>query len=137
MKEVEQLDADGTVKIMAYIQNNNPFKRSIKEMTDKEYDAMCDNLKGGPGSDPAEEAAKAQGREKGEMNKSSQFHPDNQGPRHKSGLFYKSGLKKRGLWDNIHAKRKRIKAGSGETMRKPGEKGAPSAKDLKDSQTKK
>ena len=39
---------------------------------------------------------------------------------------------KKGLWDNIHAKRKRIKAGSGERMRKPGEKGAPSAADLKD-----
>lgn len=31
----------------------------------------------------------------------------------------------RGLYENIHAKRKRIKAGSGETMRKPGLKGAP------------
>ena len=39
---------------------------------------------------------------------------------------------KKGLWANIHAKRKRIKAGSGERMRKPGEKGAPSAKDLKE-----
>ena len=29
------------------------------------------------------------------------------------------------LWANIHAKRKRIKAGSGERMRKPGSKGAP------------
>ena len=48
-----------------------------------------------------------------------------------------SPMKKRGLWDNIHAKRKRIKAGSKEKMRKPGSKGAPSAKDLKDSQTKK
>ena len=48
-----------------------------------------------------------------------------------------SPMKKRGLWDNIHAKRKRIKAGSGERMRKPGSKGAPSAQDLKDSQTKK
>ena len=38
----------------------------------------------------------------------------------------------RGLWDNIHAKRKRIKAGSGERMRKPGSKGAPSAQDFKD-----
>ena len=46
-------------------------------------------------------------------------------------------MKKRGLWDNIHAKRKRIKGGSGETMRKPGSKGAPSKQDLKDSQTKK
>jgi|TARA_X000001382_G_scaffold130056_1_gene123743 hypothetical protein len=42
--------------------------------------------------------------------------------------------KKKGLWDNIHAKRKRIKAGSGEKMRKPGSEGAPSAQDLKDSQ---
>jgi hypothetical protein len=47
----------------------------------------------------------------------------------------RAGLKKKkGLWDNIHAKRKRIKAGSGEKMRKPGDPGAPSAKDLKDSQ---
>lgn len=29
------------------------------------------------------------------------------------------------LYRNIHAKRKRIKAGSGERMRKPGTKGAP------------
>jgi len=42
---------------------------------------------------------------------------------------------KRGLWDNIHAKRKRIKSGSGERMRKPGSEGAPSAADLKASQT--
>lgn len=38
---------------------------------------------------------------------------------------------KRGLWDNIHAKRARIKNGSGERMRKPGSKGAPSEADLK------
>lgn len=41
---------------------------------------------------------------------------------------------KRGLWDNIWAKRKRIKAGSGEHMRKPGEKGRPTAQDFKDAQ---
>ena len=29
------------------------------------------------------------------------------------------------LYKNIHAKRKRIAAGSGEKMRKPGSKGAP------------
>ena len=40
-----------------------------------------------------------------------------------------------GLWANIHAKRARIKAGSGEKMRKKGAKGAPTAKALKDSQT--
>jgi hypothetical protein len=39
--------------------------------------------------------------------------------------------KKKGLYDNIHAKRKRIKAGSGEKMRKAGEKGAPTAKQFK------
>lgn len=38
---------------------------------------------------------------------------------------------KRGLWDNIHAKRKRIEAGSGEKMRKPGSEGAPTDQDLK------
>jgi hypothetical protein len=36
-----------------------------------------------------------------------------------------------GLWDNIHAKRKRIASGSGEKMRKPGSKGAPTSSDLK------
>jgi hypothetical protein len=33
--------------------------------------------------------------------------------------------KKPGLYANIHAKKKRIAAGSGEKMRKPGTKGAP------------
>jgi hypothetical protein len=42
---------------------------------------------------------------------------------------------KRGLWDNIHAKQERIKNGSGERMRKPGEKGRPTAKDIKASQS--
>ena len=35
------------------------------------------------------------------------------------------------LYRNIHAKRKRIAAGSGEKMRKPGAKGAPTAKAFK------
>jgi hypothetical protein len=39
---------------------------------------------------------------------------------------------KPGLYSNIAAKRQRIKAGSGEKMRKVGSKGAPSAKDFKD-----
>ena len=34
---------------------------------------------------------------------------------------------KPGLYSNIAAKRARIKAGSGERMRKPGSKGAPTA----------
>ncbi len=36
-----------------------------------------------------------------------------------------------GLYANIHRKRERIKAGSGEKMRKPGSKGAPSESDFK------
>jgi hypothetical protein len=39
---------------------------------------------------------------------------------------------KTGLWANIHAKRERIKHGSGEKMRKPGSKGSPSAQNFKD-----
>ena len=42
-------------------------------------------------------------------------------------------MPKDGLYANINAKKKRIAAGSGEKMRKPGSKGAPSAKDFKDS----
>ena len=38
---------------------------------------------------------------------------------------------KQGLYANINAKRERIKSGSNEKMRKPGTKGAPTAKDFK------
>ena len=37
-------------------------------------------------------------------------------------------MAKRGLYANIHAKKKRIAAGSGEKMRKVGSKGAPTKK---------
>jgi hypothetical protein len=40
---------------------------------------------------------------------------------------------KPGLYANINAKRERIAEGSGETMRKPGTKGAPTAKAFKQS----
>jgi hypothetical protein len=40
---------------------------------------------------------------------------------------------KPGLYANIHAKRDRIKAGSGEKMNKVGSKNAPTAKDFKES----
>jgi len=36
------------------------------------------------------------------------------------------------LYENIHKKRKRIAAGSGEKMRSPGDKGAPTAKNFKE-----
>ena len=35
------------------------------------------------------------------------------------------------LYENIHKKRARIKAGSGEKMRKPGTKGSPTAANFK------
>jgi len=38
---------------------------------------------------------------------------------------------KKGLYANINAKRKRIAAGSGERMKRKGEKGRPSASDFK------
>ncbi len=40
-------------------------------------------------------------------------------------------MAKRGLYANIHAKRMRIKQGSGEKMRSPGAKGAPTAANFK------
>lgn len=39
----------------------------------------------------------------------------------------------KGLYANIHAKRKRIAAGSGERIRKVGEKGAPTVSAFKKS----
>ena len=39
--------------------------------------------------------------------------------------------KQKGLYANIAAKRNRIKAGSGETMRRPGAKGSPTAANFK------
>lgn len=49
-------------------------------------------------------------------------------PKHQAVEEGKTGP---GLWANIHAKRKRIEAGSGERMRKPGSEGAPKASDFK------
>lgn len=43
-------------------------------------------------------------------------------------MYAKGG--KTGLYENIHKKRARIAAGSGEKMRKPGAKGAPSKADF-------
>ena len=40
-------------------------------------------------------------------------------------------MAKKGLYANIHAKRNRIKRGSGEKMRKPGAKGAPTASNFR------
>ena len=42
-------------------------------------------------------------------------------------------MAKRGLYANIHAKRKRIAAGSGEKMRSPGDSKAPKKSDFVES----
>ena len=52
-------------------------------------------------------------------------------PGHYGGEKNKKSKKKPGLYANINAKRKRFAAGSGEKMRKPGSKGAPTAKAFK------
>ena len=44
-----------------------------------------------------------------------------------------TGTQPKGLYANIHAKKKRIAKGSGEKMRTPGAKGAPTAKAFKQS----
>ena len=55
-------------------------------------------------------------------------------------MFKASGYKleetdmQEGLWDNIRKKKARIKAGSGEKMRKKGEKGAPTPDQIKKAQ---
>ena len=44
-----------------------------------------------------------------------------------TGKPIKTGYKEGGLYENIHKKRARIAAGSGEKMRTPGTRGAPTA----------
>ena len=43
----------------------------------------------------------------------------------------KEEVETEGLWDNIRKKRERIKRGSGERMRKKGDKGAPTADQIR------
>ena len=53
----------------------------------------------------------------------------------KGKMFLKLGEDlEEGLWDNIRKKKARIKAGSGEKMRKKGEKGAPTPDQIKKAQ---
>jgi hypothetical protein len=91
---------------------NTPYGKSKKSVYDRAYDTYDHNRK-----------VKAIG--KGEK----QSYIKNLSPKNEEVI-----AEKRGLWDNIWAKRKRIANGSGEHMRKPGSKGAPSAADLKNSQ---
>ena len=51
--------------------------------------------------------------------------------RHDEVLKQKKSDSESSLWENIRKKRERIKSGSGEKMRKKGEKGAPTAEQIK------
>ena len=55
--------------------------------------------------------------------------PNKMPKRGESAVLLKKGGKV-GLYDNIHKKQERIAAGSGEKMRKPGAKGAPTKADF-------
>ena len=50
-----------------------------------------------------------------------------------TGKPIKTGYKEGGLYENIHKKRARIAAGSGEKMRAPGTRGAPTAQAFRQS----
>ena len=54
----------------------SPYKLFGKRKS-RSLQQECANLAGGPGSDPKATAARAQGREPGEMNESSEFNPNN------------------------------------------------------------
>tara|TARA_R110000824_G_scaffold15572_1_gene65372 strand:- start:229 stop:651 length:423 start_codon:yes stop_codon:yes gene_type:complete len=75
---------------MAYVQKNNPIpktgcgRRRVSAMKMQGKDMSLS---------PKEQAAKAQGREVGEMNKSSRFHPDNVGRGPKTAVKMKSPVK--------------------------------------------
>jgi len=107
VKEVRPLERGGSVK--------NKTMKGVKHYTeDGEYKGKTHKMDGKThtGAEHSENSKVVSHNKKGpfQMNKS---------PFHKS----------KGLWANIHAKRKR-----GETMRKKGDAGAPSEQDLIDSQ---
>lgn len=65
----------------------SPYKLFGKRKS-RSLQQECANLAGGPGSDPKATAARAQGREPGEMNESSEFNPKNKAKQGSSGMFY-------------------------------------------------
>lgn len=62
-----------------------------------------------------------------------QWMPESCGVQEGRSLSGEGWQEVRGLYANIAAKRKRIAEGSGEKMRKPGAKGAPTAKAFRQS----
>ena len=73
---------------------------------------------------------------------SGKVYPTRKGAEKQAQAAYASGYKKKGmaeggLWDNIHAKRKRIAEGSNERMRSKGAPGAPTEEAMKKASMKK
>lgn len=103
-------------KYIDSVRTNNPFGEGLDDIMDEE-------------SRRRESGYYVKGTT---MSKGKKVDTPDLGTSRKSALNMlgiSSPLDKRGLWDNIHAKRKR-----GEAPNKPGDKGYPTDKALRDSQ---
>jgi len=117
------------------------YAKKNQDTANAAYERMKMEATGNPGMptphDQGKEHAKKGHPYDNPYNQSGEEHEHSQ---YKKGYesHKKQGVaeESKGLWANIHAKRERIKNGSGERMRKPGSEGAPSAEDLKNSQVK-
>ena len=121
----EEMDAFATA-VHEFILENTPI-------TNAQYNALdIKSIKSGIELDDLVEAY-AYGYHTGLMSETES--PEQVGFQSVNSLIANSLFEgKRGLWDNIHAKQERIKRGSGEKMRKPGSKGAPTKQDFVNSQ---
>jgi len=120
MEEVEQLDELSPNKLHAYI------KGASKDLAKRSRMSGYDDKRGNY-ADGDKNRKRANKRMAGITSASGRLAD-------KANQKEEVELDEKGLWDNIHAKRKRIKAGSGERMRKPGSKGAPTDADFKSAQ---
>lgn len=128
-------------KPVSKVTSSQDFEEDILYMID-ESDAEISNHQY-PTPAKAMEAAKKMGLDKIHTHKGSDgktvYMP---GANHKAlvkklkekGQTKEESESKRGLWDNIHKKRQRIKDGSGEKMKKKGDKGAPTEDQIKKAQ---
>ena len=112
-------------------QRGQPMDRRQQQMwmtiaREKASEKLAKYAPGRPATQPQSSGFPSQGSERRVSRNIDNFESVEQGVAEES----------KGLWANIHAKQKRIKSGSGEHMRKPGSKGAPTAKSFKDSATK-
>lgn len=102
--------------------------RLIAEMSQAEKDKAEDIVKG------MKKKASYFRQKYGDKAKSVMYATANKMAQEDFKNFVNEIEESKGLWHNIHAKRKRIKAGSGEKMRAPGSEGAPTKADFERSQ---